>query len=499
MTPTVKIWLFTYSGDAFNNLLSCINQDTIETRWIYGKNTGLDNDTLYNHSRFSRPFQVIRDVGGFDQKSQFHYHHQFNKLIAVYEPNAFLTDPPNTQFLTETNLDENGNPIRVYRDRGPNSFTLLERKFGNLGFMESMRDGDGRFTKYLRDQLTDTTSGDIIGWKIAEQTFTDYTGNINTSPSGGNVYTTVSNYDFNGNLINFVDARGNGTDYEYDAMNFLTKTTEPVVDVFVAPGSTSIAAPVSEYFRDANRNIITVKDPRGHFTHQQYDELNRVSQSIIKSAPADITTSSVFDAMGNVSNRQDGNGNMTTYNYDELNRVTKEISPAVDVTVVDSTDTVTALGSQNLVMYYRFDDNSGDNILSTQSWRPTKVVDRRSFPVINVYDKLYRLLSTRRHSEKLASVPFDPPTEKDEDQRSTFENYDLNGNLGKMTVTNYEGTTQKNQITEYEYDLLNRRTKTTQVLANPSDNIESTTVYDVMGNQVKIMGPPRQPIYSIRI
>jgi RHS repeat-associated protein len=93
-----------------------------------------------------------------------------------------------------------------------------------------------------------------------------------TPPSGQQWLTTSRSYDFYGNSLQFVDARGNSTYYGYSATYgsaYLTNQTQVV-------GTTKIT---SLYTYDSNYGtMLSFKDPKGNTTSYQYDQLGRTTQ-----------------------------------------------------------------------------------------------------------------------------------------------------------------------------------------------------------------------------
>jgi YD repeat-containing protein len=98
------------------------------------------------------------------------------------------------------------------------------------------------------------------------------TKQLYTPPSGQQWLTTSRSYDFYGNSLQFVDARGNSTYYGYSATYgsaYLTNQTQVV-------GTTKIT---SLYTYDSNYGtMLSFKDPKGNTTSYQYDQLGRTTQ-----------------------------------------------------------------------------------------------------------------------------------------------------------------------------------------------------------------------------
>ncbi|HEC76585.1 MAG TPA: hypothetical protein ENI33_04930, partial [Thermoplasmatales archaeon] len=216
-------------------------------------------------------------------------------------------------------------------------------------------------------------------------------------------------YDAVGNIINFTDANGHTTLYEYDALN-------RVVKIIDALGNET------NYEYDAVGNIINFTDANGHTTLYEYDALNRVVKII---DALGNETNYEYDAVGNIINFTDANGHTTLYEYDALNRL---------ISITDST----AISS-----YYTYDAMGNLN----------SYTDFRGYTTTYSYDALNRLISIT-----------------DATGNSTYYAYDGVGNI--ISITNSRGHT-----TTYSYDSLNRLLSVTDSMGNTK-----SYEYDAVGN-----------------
>ena len=160
---------------------------------------------------------------------------------------------------------------------------------------------------------TTTTTYDKFG-RIIKVESPDPDGD--SGPLGRSI--TQYQYDANGNLYTVTDPRGHVTTYVYDGLN--RKTTQTEFD----PDS---AGPLSDlttcYYYDANSNLRYVVNPGGtsysdtaHTTQYQYDNLNRKTKEIRMGE----TTVYGYDQNGNVISVTDPRGNTSWYGYDKLGR-----------------------------------------------------------------------------------------------------------------------------------------------------------------------------------
>ena len=119
-------------------------------------------------------------------------------------------------------------------------------------------------------------------------------------------------YDANGNLRQVTDPLSNVTTRQYDALNRLVKTIQPVPQ-------TGSAAPQIGLGYDGLSQLTSVTDPRSLMTSYTVDGLGNIGTT---SSPDTGTASSVFDPAGDLISRTDAKNKRATYTYDALNRLT---------------------------------------------------------------------------------------------------------------------------------------------------------------------------------
>ncbi|NND37925.1 MAG: RHS repeat protein, partial [Gammaproteobacteria bacterium] len=126
-------------------------------------------------------------------------------------------------------------------------------------------------------------------------------------------------YDARGQRISerFVDsvlATRKSTAFEYSARKLLTAVREG-------------ANPATVIDYDDARNPVTVTDPNGNGTIFQYDALNRLTRMIDPLNGPALPTEYRYDAHDNVEFVAAPNGAVTTYSYDDLGNLLREQSP----------------------------------------------------------------------------------------------------------------------------------------------------------------------------
>lgn len=122
---------------------------------------------------------------------------------------------------------------------------------------------------------------------------------------------TAYTYDRNGNLKSASDPLAHGTANDYDALNRLTKVTEPQVAGAPAAGTIGLGY-------DARDNLTSVTDQRGLVTSYAYsgfDELKTLS------SPDTGVEQYTYDPAGNVKSMVDARGQSANYGYDAVNRL----------------------------------------------------------------------------------------------------------------------------------------------------------------------------------
>ena len=121
-------------------------------------------------------------------------------------------------------------------------------------------------------------------------------------------------YEANGNVKTATDARGHTTTYKYDEHGYLHEIIPP--------------NPLgkSEITVDADGRPEVITDGALHKETITYDKLDRITKIVYSGTGTERTVKSTFDADGNLTKREDPTGT-TTYTPDKLNRLTREELP----------------------------------------------------------------------------------------------------------------------------------------------------------------------------
>jgi RHS repeat-associated protein len=276
-------------------------------------------------------------------------------------------------------------------------------------------------------------------------------------------------YDYVGNVLWVLDARGYTTETVYDEANRpLTVTAPPVL----ISGGTGEVRPSTTKTYDPNGNVLTVEDPNGYTTTNHYDVLNRLH----KTTDADnITVCYEYDAVGNPISVKDGLKQETTFGYDGLNRNTTTTDAATHTTTLayDGLNKVSRTDALTQITNYGYDKRnrlhtvtypsgaSNDN--RTYSYDPTGHLLSVTEPGYNgaanasyTYDNLHRV-SSETNNGVTHTYGYDQAGNRTMvkyagDGRELDSKFDALNRLEKLTDASLS-TVNSQQITGYSYDL----------------------------------------------
>ncbi len=253
---------------------------------------------------------------------------------------------------------------------------------------------------------------------------------VNNYVDGGpqNVDTNVSTefvYDAIGNLTQGTNARSQSSSFQYDLLNRLISTADPLNNT-------------TAYEYDEVGNTVAVVDPLSRRTELDYDLLDRL---ITVTDPLNRVTSYSYDKVGNQIGVLDAENIATRYNYDALNRLTSVTQNYIDGGPQNAATNVTT----------QFGYDAIGNL--------TQITDPNTHNQSFDYDALNRL--THRE-DGLAN-------------ETTYQ-YDEISNLIQVTDP-------KSQITAYSYDNLNRL----EGIVRPDETVDFT--YDAVGNRLSMTDP----------
>ncbi|WP_140637435.1 RHS repeat protein, partial [Methylibium rhizosphaerae] len=245
---------------------------------------------------------------------------------------------------------------------------------------------------------------------------------------------------------------------------------------------------------DAFGRLVESTDANGKVSHQSYDRLGRVVQTVDKSQAIRSTT---YDAFGRTLTQTNALNQTTRYTYDTAARKLTITSPeGISVSTVHNrhgqTDTVT--DGKNQVTSYEYDRNgnlvgtttplTGTSQVYDRAGRLLETVDARGNKVAYTYDAANRVLT----------VTTDPGAEPGRLNLTTEHRYDAKGQAVWSRDAN-------GVWTHTEYDL-NGQVKAVTVdpkrspdwTAGPDDNpdglaLRTAYTYDELGHQLTVTDP----------
>jgi RHS repeat-associated protein len=263
-------------------------------------------------------------------------------------------------------------------------------------------------------------------------------------------------YDQNDNLVSETSDEGRTTTYTFDALNHLTKVTNPDLTIV-------------EYTRDFRGNPLTMKDEAGRTTTYEYDKAGQLLKTTF---PDGKFTTRAYDVLGRLTTATDERNNATTYEYqtgcgcsERQTKVTDPLNRSTTTTYDAAGRRASVTDAANHTTSYAYDARGhlttttyADNTTETDAYdtrgRRTSHTDQMSSVTQYGYDAEGQLTSV---TDALSHV--------------TSYGYDAAGNLTSVTDAN-------NHTTAYAYDALNRKTRRTLPLA-----MYETFAYNMYGDQ----------------
>lgn len=434
--PEIVQWNYEICSPEFaTNLVKVTDNNGYVTRYSYPLPTysagsifnsigsgGAIIESGYNYFAAGNVKQEIYHANGKEFIKEFDYDPNTNVMTKVISPRGVVST---------YEMDSKGNRLKETTTWNGQT-RILSFEYDQYGIQKKSVDGDGRITltnrSYSKTGWTDTTT--IKG--------------LNGEPD----IVSSKEYDVRGCMVKEIDANGNVTDYEYNALGQVIKITYPEVNG---------TRPSEIFERDISGQIVKKIDRNGNVTRYTYDKMYRITEiRIVMPGREDIVTSYTYDKAGNKATETDPEGMVTIYTYDGYRRVLTESKPNPN-------------GNTPLITSYEYGKNSGSNIFSDDGFKPTKIIDPKGIATEMTYDEKFRLLTTAR-----AGV-----------LQETNE-YDAEGNVTRKTVHNSTG----DQITEMTYDAFNNLLTSIQRMgSDASDDLVTTTEYSVGGLPVKVTDP----------
>ncbi len=294
--------------------------------------------------------------------------------------------------------------------------------------------------------------------------------------------TVIANqYDPNsGALLSTKDAVGNTTQFSYDSGvgSFGTGELNSMIDP---------AGNLTAYLLNPPRMWrVGEKDPLGHVTRYEHDDMGRVIRQIrertvagdapdaaakgraplIAKATVTETTTTTYDDKGRVVRVDQPDGSFTTTQYDGNDKPTHECDSA-------NRCTVTTYDARGNVSRIDYSDGTFETKTYDENGNVTAETDRQGHATRMVYDAADRLIET---------IQSDQTPDTDADNPRTTTTYDAAGRV-------LASTDELGRVSRYEYDAAGRRTKIIQSKPDGAAGNGPTTIteYDAAGRRTAMV------------
>ena len=477
--------LVTLTYDEANNPLSRADALSNLTQFTYDANgnltqttDALDNNIAISYLPNGLP-ETITDALSHVTTNAYNVEGNLTTLTdALGNVTSFTYDGVGRR-LTIT--DPNGNTTTTTYDANNNRLSVTDPMEGVISYTYDANDNklsatdlNGNTTQWAYDEKDlrisetdalgqlETYEYDALDRRIAK---TDRRNN-----STGYAYDKVGNlievtdalnnptrysYDLNGNRLSVNDARDNTTQYEYDALNRRTQSIDALNNAIITT-------------YDANGNRTTRTDRRGATTHYDYDKLNRLIQ--VTNA---LGHSQAFgyDANGNRISQTNALNHTNTFNYDELNRLTattdplghtktNQYDPGGRITaVIDANGETTSFAYDERNRLIQVTDAAGGIVTYgyDANGNRTSMIDPNEHSTTYAYNELNRRITQTEPLGHITSLVYDPV-----------------GNLSRRTDP-------KGQVTNYVYDEVNRLTT-----IDYASQADVSLTYDAVGNRLSL-------------
>ncbi|MEV6984898.1 DUF6531 domain-containing protein [Sphaerisporangium sp. NPDC051017] len=281
--------------------------------------------------------RMVENTDALGRTRRYHYlpSDRLDKvtLLGFHNPNGSRRDLPivdydydragnvvkTTEFgtrVTTTTFDGLSRPLKIVEDPGGLRRTT-DLVYDGLGNLTTRRvsDGGGR--------TEETRYGyDARGLPIFE-----------TVENGDTDLTTRVSYDDWGLVNSSSDARGNRTEYTYDALGRQVTAIAPTVPIDEFGKATANARPQAVTGYNTFGEVTHSKDPRGNVAESTFDIEGRRVRYLGPPQPAPDggtvrpTGTWAYDKLGNVLEETDLRGTTVSYRYDKLGRLYQKIDP----------------------------------------------------------------------------------------------------------------------------------------------------------------------------
>lgn len=316
---------------------------------------------------------------------------------------------------------------------GTTDEAIQEFKFNAMSKVVEEKDPEGRVKKYEYNKR--------------QELIREITNATANAPDSENNVTLEYKYSPTGKVLEFKDANGFVTRYEFDNLDRIKKMI-------------NAENQITTYEHDAQGNRVKMTNARGFSTTYKYDSLNRIIAEVdAKGGESKFD----YDNAGNMISRIDANGVETRYIYNELDRVVQKIENFKPNTA-STEDT-------NVTTKYEYDLHG--NVV--------KMINPRGFATTFKYDKAHRNIQVTDANGASYKIAYDKVNNILQIiNRNQFATNSVYDNLNReIKFTNEEGHTET-----FTYDKVGNLTKYVNARGK-----QFTSSYDPL-NRLKVATDP---------
>jgi RHS repeat-associated protein len=311
VTPNVaRTWTYTY--DSYGRMLTAD-----------GPRTDVTDKTTYAYYTCTTGYQcgqihTITDALG--HITTFNTYNAHGQPLTITDPNAVVTTLTYDlrQRLLSREVGTETTAYSYYPTGLLKTVTLPDSSTVTYTYdaahrLTKITDSLGNYISYTLDNMGNRTAESSYDpSSTLHRTHTRVFNTLNElyqdiNSAGTSAVTTTLTYDNNGNVLSSAAPLSRNTADQYDALNRLTKITDP-------------NSGVTQFTYDANDNLATVIDPRNLTTSYTHNGFGDVTKLV---SPDTGTSLSTYDSGGNLKTATDARSAVATYSYDAMNRVTQ--------------------------------------------------------------------------------------------------------------------------------------------------------------------------------
>ena len=400
--------------------------------------------------------------------------------------------------------DENGNVKETINPDG--THTLAKYNDKNMPVVQV--DESGNATVYVYDETGVNVTAKYQSLKPVVDTSAVISNPsiLNYDNSAVTYYTYYTNSDIKGLVHEITDPDGYVTEYVYGTDGYskglptekTIKDGDEVVSKVQYEYNSQLQVSketawidiandvksVKEYEYDSFNNVTKVSDygtgNTAAVTVTEYDLLSRKTAEYTPNFSADKSAGTLYTyyPSGAVKSQTDVLGNVTSYEYDAYGNAISKTNPdgTVNITEYDGLQ-------REKATYFKHDANAEKQILTATSYLfdalPTDENTSDSTPKgFRTTKTTYIKADKQVVTETLADFRGNPVEEKTNGEIKRTSVYYQNGQLARQTDA-------LGNTTKYEYNYLNKLTKTTVPFTDGKDS-ETENTYDKRGNVIKV-------------